>query len=74
MFVRNRIASEDKTYHDNAKKKIEELKQIILESYEIADKDAVSSDWLQMIIDKFHHPENIFQKTSNQISPLSSTA
>lgn len=62
VFVRNRIASEDKTYHDNAKKKIEELKQTILESYEIADKDAVSSDWLQMIIDKFHHPEKYIPK------------
>ena len=39
------------------KKKIDDLKQTILENYEIADKDIVSSDWLQMIIDRFHHPE-----------------
>lgn len=69
VFVRNRIASEDKTYHDNAKKKIEELKQIILESYEIADKDAVSSDWLQMIIDKFHHPEKYIPKDKQPNKP-----
>lgn len=69
VFVRNRIASEDKTYHDNAKKKIEELKQIILESYEIADKDAVSSDWLQMVIDKFHHPEKYIPKDEQPNKP-----
>ena len=69
VFVRNRIASEDKTYHDNAKKKIEELKQTILESYEIADKDVVSSDWLQMVIDKFHHPEKYIPKDEQLNKP-----
>ena len=62
VFVRNRVMSDDKVYHDNAKKKIDELKQVILESYEVADKDAVSSEWLQMVIDKFHHPKKYAPK------------
>lgn len=70
VFVRNRIMSEDKTYHDNAKKKIDDLKQTILENYEIADKDIVSSDWLQMIVDRFHHPEKYLLK-EKQVNKLS---
>lgn len=69
VFVRNRIASEDKTYHDNAKKKIDELKQIILESYEAADKDAVSSEWLQIVIDRYHHPEKYIPQDEKQDKP-----
>lgn len=69
VFVRNRIASEDKTYHDNAKKKIDELRQIILESYETADKDAMSSEWLQMVVDKYHHPEKYIPQDEKQDKP-----
>ena len=69
VFVRNRIASEDKTYHDNAKKKIDELKQIILESYEVADKNDISSEWLQIVIDKYHHPEKYIPKDEQPNKP-----
>lgn len=62
VYVRNRIDSEDKIFHDAAKAKIDELKRVITESYEAADKNTVSSNWLGMIVDKFHHPEKYLPK------------
>lgn len=57
IFVRNRIDSEDKTYHDNAKKKIENLKRVVMDAYESANESNITSEWLQALVDKFHHPE-----------------
>lgn len=57
IVVKNRIESEGKRYHTEAKNRIEDLKRTIMESYEAADKDNVTGDWLTIIIDKFHHPE-----------------
>lgn len=57
LFVRNRIDSEDKIYHEKAKRTLEELKQFVSASYEEAEKDAIKGDWLQKTIDRYHHPE-----------------
>lgn len=62
LFVRNRIESEDKIYHDKAKARLDELKQFILTSYENTDKSTVTSEWLKTLIDKFHHPEKYKSK------------
>lgn len=64
IFVRNRIDSEDKTYHDNAKKKIENLKRVVMDAYESANESNITSEWLQALVDKFHHPET-FAKNQN---------
>lgn len=57
VVVKNRIESEDKTYHDRAKNIIDDLKKTIINEYERASKDTLTSTWLQTVIDKFHHPE-----------------
>lgn len=62
IFVRNRINSEDKTYHDLAKKKIDEIRQLIADAYEASDKSNLTSEWLNTIIDKYHHPEKYLAK------------
>ena len=57
IVVKNRIESEDKRYHTEAKNRIEDLKRYIMETYEVADKDTVTGDWLTTVIDRFNHPE-----------------
>lgn len=66
VVVKNRIESEDKTYHDKAKDAIDNLKKTIISEYEKAAKDTLTSAWLQTVIDKFHHPEKYQEKEEEQ--------
>lgn len=38
-------------------KKLDELKNLIIEAFTLADKATVNKAWIEQIIDKFHHPE-----------------
>lgn len=57
ITVRNRIDSDDKRFHDAAKEQMDRLKKTIIDAFENADKDNITSEWLQIEVDKFHHPE-----------------
>lgn len=66
VVVKNRIESEDKTYHNKAKNTIDNLKKTVISEYEKAAKDTPTSAWLQTVIDKFHHPEKYQKKEEEQ--------
>lgn len=65
IVVKNRIESEDKKYHDEALKRIEDLKNFIINSYNSADKESIKgkTKWLEITIEKFNHPEKYIYKS-----------
>ncbi len=58
VVVRNRIETDDKIYHDHAKRQLDELRATIEAAYEL-ERDRITADWLQKKVDVFHHPEMI---------------
>lgn len=72
ITVRNRLESPDKTYHTEAKNRVEALKAAILTAFERADKSTLTSEWLKDIIDRHSHPEKYLEpkKQAMPILPL----
>ena len=56
VVVKQRLETPDVKYHREQLTKLNELKKLIVESYESNRDMKMSSDWLQLIIDKFHDP------------------
>lgn len=51
------VETEDVKFHKDQSKKIDDIKKMIVDAYETADKDNLTSDWLRGIIDRYNHPE-----------------
>ncbi len=57
VVVRNRVASEDKDYHEGARKTLDGLARFIASRYEEEKGGGISGAWLQDAVSRFHHPE-----------------
>ncbi len=68
IVIKNRIKSEEVSYHLEQIKKVNDLKRLILDSFEAIDKEKINSDWLKIIIDKYNHPEKYVVKAKEKLS------
>ena len=64
LEVRQTIETEDVKFHKKQRDKLSELKKVIIEQFESADKSTLDSDWLKDVVDRFNHPEN-YQSVNN---------
>lgn len=57
IVIKQRIDTPDVKYHREQLAKLYDLRKSIIESYESNRDMQISSDWLQLVIDKYHNPE-----------------
>lgn len=51
------IRTEEVIYHEQQAKRIDEMKERIIEAFKDANKEAMQKDWLKDVIDRINHPE-----------------
>lgn len=51
------VETEDVKFHKDQSKKIDDIKKMIVDTYETADKESLTTEWLKDIIDRYNHPE-----------------
>jgi len=56
IVVKQRLETPEVRYHREQSAKLDELKKFIIEKYEANRDIQMTSDWLQLVIDKFHNP------------------
>ncbi|MBR5653031.1 MAG: integrase catalytic domain-containing protein [Prevotella sp.] len=66
VVVLQRLETPDVKYHREQLAKLNELKKLIVESYESNRDKIMSSDWLQLIVDKYHDPTKYEIKPENK--------
>ena len=68
IVIKQRLETPDVKYHRQQANKIDNLKKAIVEAYESNRGVDITSDWLQLIVDKFVHPENFIMKSERKKS------
>ena len=56
IVVKQRLETSEVKYHRKQSAKLDELKKLIIEKYEENRDIQMSSDWLQLVVDKYHDP------------------
>lgn len=57
IVINKRVKTPEVREHENQLKRIERIKEEILDSYEKADKDSITGDWLKNVVEKANHPD-----------------
>lgn len=57
IVFKQRLETPEVKYHRQQAECLEQLKKHILDCFQTADKEELSSEWLKEVIDMFHHPE-----------------
>ena len=57
IVINKRLETPEVKYHREQAKRVDDLKKTIIEAYEESSLGNLSSQWLQIIIDHFMHPE-----------------
>ncbi len=58
IIIRQRVETEDVKFHKAQKKRLDCLKDAIVDEFEhISNKDSLTKDWLKDVVDRFNHPE-----------------
>lgn len=71
IVFKQRLETPEVKYHRQQVECLEKLKKHILDCFETADKEELSSEWLKEVIDMFHHPEKYnLKKTSKSFFDL----
>lgn len=65
IIIKERIETEDVRYHKEQAKRLEELKQLIIDTFE-EDTAAVKGKWLKRLIERFNHPERYLSKEAKE--------
>lgn len=60
------IETDDIIYHKGQSKRIDEIKQRIIDEYEKVDKESITKDWLKDIVDRYNHPEKYMEKVKSK--------
>lgn len=56
IVIRKRVITQDVVYHREQQKRINGIKEAIVEAFEKADKHNIKIDWLKGIVEKYNHP------------------
>lgn len=71
IVFKQRLETPEVKYHRQQVECLEKLKKHILDCFQTADKEELSSEWLKEVIDMFHHPEKYnLNKTSKSFFDL----
>lgn len=65
IVLKQRLETPDVKYHRQQIERLERLKKYIFDSFENADKAALSSEWLIGVVDRFNHPEKYSTKVKD---------
>lgn len=57
IVIKQRLETPDVKYHREQSNRIDELKRIIIAAFDGSRNGEITSDWLQLICDKFHDPD-----------------
>ena len=68
VVINKRIETAEVKYHREQESRINNLKDYILNNFEKADKESLTSDWLKMVVDKFNHPEKYLVVKKSDVS------
>lgn len=66
IVVKQRLETPEVRYHREQSAKLDELKKFIIDKYEANRDIQMTSDWLQLVIDKFHNPVKYEIKPQNK--------
>ncbi len=68
VVIKQRLETPDVKYHREQANKLDELKKVIIAAYESNREAEITSEWLQLVIDKYVHPENFVIKNEDKKS------
>lgn len=61
IYIRQRVSTPDVLFHREQEKRLESLRNAIINQFEKvihSDKESLTKDWLKDVVDRHNHPEN----------------
>lgn len=68
IVIKQRLETPDVKYHREQANRLDELKKTIIETYESNRDENVTSEWLQLVCDKFVNPDKFIVRAKEQKS------
>ena len=69
MAICKRLETPEVAYHREQQRRLDALTGAAVKAFEGADKAEMSSQWLRVVIDKYHHPDKYKPVTDRQGKP-----
>lgn len=66
VMIRKRVRTPDVLYHEECKKKIDEIREKIITTYNTVNKNDVKDKWLYLVVDEHNHPEKYLKEAKKQ--------
>ena len=68
IVIKQRLETPDVKYHREQANRLDELKKTIIETYESNRDENITSEWLQLVCDKFVNPDKFIVRAKEQKS------